>query len=121
VRHKSRLRRLEARVHWLETEGVNRGVEYRLKIFTIMLQMADRLASDPDLAANVNRKWPGLFDDLPPPSPHLRPRAAAPVVVAESPPPGAEALADAPATAADAPPRDKDDNDGRKRQSELSP
>ena len=95
MRHRSRLRRLEAGVRWLETEGVIRRAELRLKLARMMQEMADYLATNPAIA----KKHPSLPDGLPRPSPHLRPRLPAPVVVAEKP------RDDTPGAAADAPPR----------------
>ena len=108
MRHRGRLRRLEAGVRWLETEGVIRRAELRLKLARMTQEMADYLATNPAIA----KKHPSLLDGLPRPSPHLRPRAPAPVVVAESPPPEVEAQPDTQDTAADAPPRDEDSDDG---------
>ena len=102
MRHRGRLRRLEADVRWLETEGVIRRADIRLQIAKKTQEMADYLATNPAIA----KKFPFLVDGLPRPSPHLRPRAPAPVAGAEKPP------EDTPGTAADAPPRKEDADDG---------
>ena len=102
MRHRGRLRRLEAGVRWLETEGVIRRAELRLKLARMTQEMADYLATNPAIA----KKHPSLLDGLPRPSPHLRPRVSTLVVVAESRP------EDTPGAAADAPPRKEDADDG---------
>ena len=72
--HKSRLRRLDAGVRWLETEGVLIAWQLRMKLAQIQQEIADHLAANPDIAA----KHKGLFDVLPPPRVKVRPPARTP-------------------------------------------
>lgn len=64
----SRLRRLEARVHWLETEGMLRHITAMMKTLERMQEISDRLHADPALAARWKRDFPGFPCRLPPPS-----------------------------------------------------
>ncbi len=85
---KGRLRRLERGVEWLETEGRFRRIELMFKILDMKQEIADRLAVDPAAAAQWKKDYPDFPCELPPPGPHLRPRAPEPDV--RPPPPKVE-------------------------------
>ena len=76
---KSRLRRLDAGVRWLETEGVLIRWQLMMKLVKITQEIADHTAGDPGYAERWNRKIPAL--PLPPPrvKPPPKPEAAPPV------------------------------------------
>ncbi len=71
--HKGRLRRLEAGVHWLETEGLCRHIEAGLRTLEMLQTIADRQATDPAFAARWKRDFPNFPIKLPPPSAGVRP------------------------------------------------
>ncbi|MEI6200946.1 MAG: hypothetical protein WCP68_03250 [Enhydrobacter sp.] len=75
---KGRLRPLARRVEWLETEGRFRRIALMIKILEMKQEIADRLATDPAAAAQWKKDYPNVPCELPPPSPHLRPRAPEP-------------------------------------------
>jgi len=85
VSQKGRLRRLDAGVRWLETEGLYRRLKNMIKMLEMLQQLADRMAIDPAFAAKWTKDYPSFPWVLPPPSAHLRPRPPDPVVA--SPPP----------------------------------
>ena len=60
---KSRLRRLDAGVRWLETEGVFVRAQLVRKLVGILQDMSDHAAAHPDVAA----KWKKIRHLLPPP------------------------------------------------------
>jgi hypothetical protein len=86
---KSRLRRLDAGVRWLETEGVFVRVQLAGKLQGMLQDMSDHAAAHPDVAA----KWKSIRHLLPPPRVKVPPAAkAAPRVVPilrDAPPRGA--------------------------------
>lgn len=77
---KSQLRRLDAGVRWLETEGRHRRVATMMKTLERMQEIADRVASDPAFAV----RWKKDFSYIPLPPPTV---TAPPVVVPLPPPP----------------------------------
>jgi len=80
VSQKGRLRRLDAGVRWLETEGLYRRLKNMIKMLEMLQQLADRMAIDPAFAAKWTKDYPSFPWVLPPPSAHLRPRPPDPVV-----------------------------------------
>jgi len=70
---KSRLRRLDAGVRWLETEGVLLRVQYMTRLVEIAQGIADHTAGDPGFAKRWNKRVPSL--PLPPPRVKVRPKA----------------------------------------------
>ena len=69
---KGPLRRLEAGVRWLETEGVVRRAELVLKLVRTVQAIADHKAGDRAFAAQWKKNVPSL--PLPPPRVKPRPR-----------------------------------------------
>lgn len=63
---KARLRKVEAGVRWLETEGIFRKIELQWKLLQKKQEIADTLARDPAAAARWREL--GIDDGLPPPS-----------------------------------------------------
>jgi len=94
VSQKGRLRRLDAGVRWLETEGTYLRVAGLVKYLEMLLDIADRAAVDPVFAAEWERDFPYIV--LPPPRrtaapPRPKPEPAPPpestrVIVPETPP-----------------------------------
>ena len=78
--HKSRLQRLDAGVHWLETEGVVLRAEYMMKIAKIMQGIDEHRARNRSIAARAKKRAPSSAP-TPPPPPDPKP------VVAPQPPP----------------------------------
>ncbi len=60
---KSRLRRLDAGVRWLETEGVFVRAQLARKLVGMLQEMSDHAAAHPDVAA----RWRKIRHLLPPP------------------------------------------------------
>jgi hypothetical protein len=98
---KGPLRRLEAGVRWLETEGRLARVQSGMKILAMTQEIADRAAVDPAFAA----KWQKDFAYVPLPPPRVGappvatpplPARPAPVVVPDVPPPKVAPPAPAP-------------------------
>jgi hypothetical protein len=69
VSHKSRLRRIDAGVRWLETEGVFIGLQLVNKLQGMLQEMSDHAAAHPDVAA----RWKKIQHLLPPPRAKARP------------------------------------------------
>ena len=75
---KSRLRRLDAGVRWLETEGVFVRAQLATKLHGMLQDMSDHAAAHPEVAA----QWKNIRHLLPPPRVKERALAkAAPLVV----------------------------------------
>ena len=68
---KSRLRRLEAGVRWLETEGAILAQEWKLKLLDTLQRLSDHTADDPSYREGWNKRLPLV--QLPPP--RVKPRA----------------------------------------------
>ena len=95
---KSRLRRLDAGVRWLETEGKYLFIKGMVKTLEMLLDIADRADVDPAFAAHWKKSYP--FIVLPPPRrmdraspaksepvpPPDRAPAPKPVIVPQTPP-----------------------------------
>lgn len=62
---KGRLRRLDAGVRWLETEGTYIRIESLVKSLEMLLDIADRADADPAFAARWKETFPSVV--LPPP------------------------------------------------------
>jgi hypothetical protein len=73
---KSRLRRLEAGVHWLETEGVFVRLQLAAKLHGMLQEMSDHAAAHPDVAA----QWKKIRHILPPPRVKVRPPRVRPIL-----------------------------------------
>jgi hypothetical protein len=67
---KSRLRRLDAGVRWLETEGVFLRLKHMTRLVEIAQDIADHTANDPGFAKRWNKRVPSL--PLPPPRAKVR-------------------------------------------------
>jgi hypothetical protein len=76
VRLKGRLRRLEAGVGWLETEGRYRQIATMMKAVEMLQQISDGLAADPARAADWKKNFPNFPVKLPPPRVAVRPALA---------------------------------------------
>jgi hypothetical protein len=76
VSQKGRLRRLDAGVRWLETEGTYIRIESMVKSLEMLLDIADRADADPAFAARWKETFPSVV--LPPPrrkAPPSRPKS----------------------------------------------
>ena len=107
---KGRLRGLDARVHWLETDGAFLRLKNRIKLLEWAQIFAGRVATDPAWAEKTKKESPAFFalmwhlsagvrKPAPPPSP---PSSPPPPVAPERPPP--VVVAEAPAAKVEAPP-----------------
>lgn len=93
---KGPLRRLDAGVRWLETDGMYLLVESRVRALEMLLDIADRADADPAFAARWTEAFPSIV--LPPPrrmdtAARPKPESAAPP---ERPLPVLPVLRDAP-------------------------
>jgi hypothetical protein len=79
---KGRLRRLDAGVRWLETEGRYRRIETMMKVVDMLQKIADRSAADPAFAARWKKDFPNFPYKLPPPAAPVQPRDSEPVEAA---------------------------------------
>ena len=75
---KGRLRRLDAGVRWLETEGAFIVIEARIKYVEMTQDIADRAVADPVVATEWKRIFPSV--PLPPPRVSVRPPAPKPII-----------------------------------------
>jgi hypothetical protein len=102
---KGRLRGLDARVHWLETNGDFLRLQKKVKLLRWAQIFADRVATDPAWAEKTKKEMPAFFAIMwqlsagvrkaaapPPPPPSPRP-----AVVPERPPPSEPTPEPAPA------------------------
>jgi hypothetical protein len=96
VSQKGRLRRLDAGVRWLETEGTYIRIAGLVKYLEMLLDIADRADVDPAFAAKWERDFP--YIPLPPPR-----RKASPPSPKPEPAPAPEP---APSVASQTPPRE---------------
>jgi hypothetical protein len=82
---KSRLRRLDAGVRWLETEGVLIRWQLMMKLVQRVQDIADHMAGDPDFAA----QWKKNVPSLPLPKPRMKARPRVPPFLRDAPVPAA--------------------------------